>query len=385
MVAGLLIGPAWGAAPTQSSFTADDVTLAQQFGAQLDLAEWLGPLAPVALSPFFGVTCLSGLALLGSDWGRDLGLDWIDPDNPLLGEGSPLANGTLFAVFLGLTLLTSLPRLTKVSKPFAQGVDQLETWSVIVTLVAFKLATGLGGDADEPVALYEAGLLSVPLDLALGAAAALNVFVINSVKFFFEVLVWLTPLPFLDAAFEAANKGVAAGLMAVYAWSPMAATVINLALFAVCLLVFRWMHRRQVYYRKLLWGLVLGAVSKWKRPAPIKITVFPRQEFGPFEDRARLRFRAVDSGWRLEQKRLFGERHVEALDRERYAIRLERGLIAHSLELRERDGEGRASLQFSRRHDAVLEELARGLCVEFDAGPAPASRAGDLGRRAELA
>ena len=119
---------------------------------QLNIADWLGPLAPVAMSPFFAVTCLSGLAL----WGPE-----SITDNALLGSTGPLQSETLFFVLLGLTILTSLPRLTKVSKPFAQAVDRLETYAVIIILLAIKIVSSMESSADETthIAMVQPGRL----------------------------------------------------------------------------------------------------------------------------------------------------------------------------------------------------------------------------------
>lgn len=80
-----------------SPLSAAEIATAQQFGRNLSVAEWLGPLAPVALSPFFGIACLSGMALFGGSW--------VSAGNPLLGTGSPLHNPGVFWAFLVLTLI----------------------------------------------------------------------------------------------------------------------------------------------------------------------------------------------------------------------------------------------------------------------------------------
>lgn len=36
------------------------------------------------------------------------------------------------------------------------------------------------------------------MDIVMGLAAALNIIVINSIKLLIELLVWLTPIPFVD-------------------------------------------------------------------------------------------------------------------------------------------------------------------------------------------
>ena len=59
-----------------------DITAAQQFGHSITVPEWLGPMAPVALSPFFGITCLSGMSLYGGKW--------ISQTNPLQNPTRPM-------------------------------------------------------------------------------------------------------------------------------------------------------------------------------------------------------------------------------------------------------------------------------------------------------
>ena len=151
---------------------ADDIAAASSWANTSGITEWLGPLAPVALSPFFGVMCLSGLSLWGPDW---------ITDNAVLGSAGPLGNEWLFGAFLLLTLLTSLPRLTKVSKPFAQAVDRLETYAVIVILLTIKFvmsmdqpgetATGQESIAMMQVQVMHFGIISFSLDTLLSIAS----------------------------------------------------------------------------------------------------------------------------------------------------------------------------------------------------------------------
>jgi hypothetical protein len=152
--------------------------LASRFAEQVSNVEWLAPLAPIALSPFFGLTLLSGLACYGPDW---------LPDNPLLSERSPFSDPRFFWIFLVLTVVTSLPRFSKVSKPIAQFADFLETWSAIIILVALRLFT-LTAENQEPDVAVQAGILSMSWQGLLIVAMVINLIVINSVKFFFEFL-----------------------------------------------------------------------------------------------------------------------------------------------------------------------------------------------------
>ena len=278
--------------PETSPISESDITAAQQFGHSITVPEWLGPMAPVALSPFFGITCLSGMSLFGGKW--------ISQTNPLLGDNSPLHNPAVFWTFLALTILTSIPRLTKVSKPFAQAVDQLEAWSGIVTMITLRVLMSSAGESAEVPDVVHAGIFSMSTDVLMMLAAAINIFVINAVKFFFEVLIWLTPVPFLDAAFEVCNKTLCAALMAVYAWSPAVATTLNLAMFAAAAIAFGWIHRRQVFFRTVLLDLVWGMFSSPKPQS--SIVVFPTAAIGCIKARAYCTLERTTSGWVLQHR-----------------------------------------------------------------------------------
>ena len=282
----------------EESLRRQEVEAARQLGTRIAADDWLGPLAPVALSPFFGMAALSGLAQFGPEL--------TVSENTLLSASSPLRSPALFWTFAFLAVATSLPRLTKLSKPIAGALDQVEAYSAVITLVAIRFLAGdpLAGDALPPgerVAL--AGVGSMSVEVVLSAAAAVNVLVINAVKFLTEFAVWVTPVPFLDACFEAANKAVAAGLMGLYAFSPAVATLVNLMLFAAAAVAFLWARRQIVFLRTILFGRVVSLFSRGRPPTEPRFTVFPRDDFGPFAARERLSLERTKDGFLLSRRR----------------------------------------------------------------------------------
>lgn len=305
----------------------------------LPIADWLGPLAPMALSPFFGITCLSGLALFGGEW--------MPIQSGLLHPDGPLASHAVFWTFLTLTVLTSLPRLTKVSKPFAQAVDHVEAWAGIATMLILRVVMSVDGPAEE-VAYYQAGMLSVTADVLLMIAMTINVVVIHAVRFFFEFMIWATPVPFIDACFEVLNKAVCAGLMALYAYSPTGAAAINLVMFAACLFVFRWIHRRVVFCRTMALDPILSALMPTRaQPSDGKLVVFPTGSFGPFAARSRLVLEPQDDGWRLSQRRWFGPPLTMDLSFDACDPIMHSGVVANTLVF---NAEGTKPVSFSKRY-----------------------------------
>jgi hypothetical protein len=287
--------------------TAEDLNVIQsskKFTESYGIADWMGPLAPIALSPFFGLACLSGIATFGPDW--------LQQRSSVFGGSSMLNNQMLFWSMAVLTIVTSLPRLSKVSKPIALAAEKLETYSVIIIMIAMRLFSSdvTGGETAsvELVTLtapgfLSAGIATMPLDLVIGFVTAVNILVINGVKVFFEFIVWLSPIPTIDAIAEVANKILSACLMAVYVWSPLLATVLNLIVLAACAMVFLWTQRRLAYYIDMIVcpiaAIAFGSWASWRyaENAEGKLAFLAKKWNGlPAYTRLRIRGSAGD-GW----------------------------------------------------------------------------------------
>ncbi len=340
---------------TEQEVTAETVTAANSLVASSGIVDWLGPLSPIAMSPFFGITCLSGMSLFGPEWMSD---------NQLIRSAGPLKNPWFFGIFLVLTIISSVPRFTKVSKPFAQAVDRLEAYAVIIILLIIKIGSSLEVPAEDPSPMIEMGLISMTADTLLIAAMVVNVLVVNSVKFFFEFLVWLTPVPFLDAVFEICNKTLCAALMAVYVISPTLATIINLCVLVFAAIVFRWISRQVLFYRTMILDPILAKPwSGYGKPHRPELIVFPSETIGPFKPKSRLRLtRDVESdGWLLSETRWRKRSCSHSLDA-RCNPEIHEGWVMNSVRIR--NGDETLPLTFTRRFDsATLQELANQLSI----------------------
>jgi len=349
---------------------------------KLPLDQALGPLAPVALSPFFALTCLSGASLLA-----DSGIlpDGI-ANNPLLGRGSALNNGLVFAALLGLTVITALPKFTKVTKPLGQAIDQLEAYSgiVAVVLVQFVSQLHLGGTEPDQVTqvVYQAGIFSATADTVMivlvAAFSAVNIFVVNAVKYFFEFLVWLSPFPLVDAAFETANKAVAGFLVAVYVWSPGAATMLNLIIFALCLMIFAWAYRRAVYMRSVVgdpffgWlgdslfrrsgvtctsARLSGSLGQRFPAASVVVKAFAGRGYQGIKRKARGYLIQSEGRAYFAALRFLRAPLVVTLPQNGAQTTVDQGLLSTTISFGSGEGEPGFSVLLTRRYNSVLGEL----------------------------
>lgn len=347
---------------TSDPLSMDDHELASGLAGTVSAMEWLGPLAPIAISPFFGLACLCGISQYGEGW---------LPLNAFVSENPVLQNPVVLWTFVALTIVTSLPRLTKVSKPVGQAIDQLEAWSGIISIIVIRVASATSDPVTDATAMaavpmMHCGFFSVSADVLFSIAAIVNILVINTVKFFFEVSVWLMPFPFVDAILEAANKSVCAALMAVYAWSPFWATMLNVVIFLACLWAFRWCKRQVTYMRSLLFDPVWAMVQKsYGEPKRKSLTVFPQQEIGPFavRDQAQL----VDAGdtWELHQKRMLLPSKSHSIPKSDHLLTIEPGLIVNKIAVAGTDEP--TTLMFTRRYNDHLGQLAEMLSLQLAA------------------
>lgn len=352
------------------------ISKGEMLANSLSWVDYLGPLAPVALSPFFGVTLLSGSAILAAQ-GRI-------PETPLTANSETLQDPLVFGTFLVLTIITSLPKLTKVTKPFAQAVDQIENYAGIITIAALQIGATLA--VQEPSAsasetLLTGGFGENAIAVALIALSALNLFVINTVKFLFEALIWISPVPFIDATFEAILKGTTAALMALYIYSPALAGAVDLVLFLICLALFRWTFRLTNYYRAIIFGPMASGLARklglakaptltsTKMPSAIRasfpnpkaaIPVYPaRKRKGLPKRRRSYLIATADGELILASKPLMGRAHVESFTQKTASDwTLKKGWLAHVIQ---DSGQGSSSvrLQVSRKYSSLLPEIAK--------------------------
>lgn len=340
----------------------------------LGIVETIGPLAPVALSPFFGLACLSGTSML-----CDKG---VLPDNEFLTGNEVLNNPMVFLLFLGLTIVTSLPKMMSVSKAFAEAADQLETYAGIISYGVILFAASQGGSQEQEVAFYYAGIISVSKAGLLAFAAAINIIIINTVKFFFELLVLISPIPTLDAIFEISNKAVAAVLATIYAFNPWLAFVLNAFLFLVCLSMFGWINRRLRYLKAILiepiwFGLVtrmlgrpnmepqLGTLRKLQREmGEIELIVkcFPSRKVKPFKKKDRIYLVFTADKVLLAKYRLLRQPGLLQLNRGQLGKEITEGLLSYSIALTDEHSGKACELLFGgvykSRLDMIREKLA---------------------------
>ena len=333
------------------------------------VSETLGPLAPVAMSPFFGLTCLSGTSILCNKG--------VLPENSFLIGNDTLNNGYVFLAFLALTVITSVPKLVTASKIFAEITDRLETYAGIISYGVILLLTEQAQGADQETVLYTAGIFTFTQHGLLACAAAVNIFVISTVRFFFELLVLISPIPTLDAIFEFTNKAIAGLLAIVYAFNPFAAFALNLIIFLVCLLIFKWVNRRIKYLRAILLDPMILALKRkilrnkdydpdskardrLNRHAPeadLLVKCFPMRKLGKIKKKDLCYLLLEGDNFLLVKPRFLRSPVIKKSSRDQVEAEVKEGLMSYSITCTDDSGRRKCELVFGLAYKKNLETV----------------------------
>ncbi len=98
----------------------------------------------------------------------------------------------------------------------ATGISR-QVSTIILISIRFMSGSGLPAELDTAQAdwlVMTAGIATLPIDVFLCLAAALNIVVANTIKLAIEILVWLIPIPAVDAMLELGNKSLCASWLA---------------------------------------------------------------------------------------------------------------------------------------------------------------------------
>jgi len=247
---------------------------AEVMGAGHLIQQVFGPMPAVAGTPFLGLSVLSGAALLSeTDFVRNSDNAVLRGfhDNALLAEARRYSTLPLFLSLLALSLLTWMANSGKIRGAFGKLLRVAEDSSVLVTYGLLALVTLLGATRGAPaprvaVMMGAMGVWSVPSDILLAVGLAMAMAVMMTVRYAFDVLIWLSPFPFVDFGFETLKKLLSLGFMAIYFASPVAASALGILILLPALFLYGWALRILSFTFRILLRPLLARLFSAPRP-----------------------------------------------------------------------------------------------------------------------
>ncbi len=210
----------------------------------MDILEVFGPVLPIALSPFFGVAITSLASILASEGVFN---------NEFLATHPILSNWWIMGIFLILTVLTALPKYTKITGQLGLFIAKIEDYAGLIILVIIQIAPTLFNSepSDTVAVVYKSGFFEFSYGTLIAAASVANMYVIKVVRFFFDFLIFLSPIPAIDSAFDTIKKTFIILVVGLYVINPLLAFILNVIIFTASAIMFSWVNKRVVYFENI--------------------------------------------------------------------------------------------------------------------------------------
>jgi|GEM_PF-2956188 len=231
--------------------------------------EVFGPLPAVAATPFLGLAVLSSVALLVEQPAiansNSVVIHRIR-QNPLILEAKMYASWWLVGALLLLALVTGLANSGKLQgglgKFFRSTEDVTSGIAYLVVAVgALTSASAATLAPRQPTVLLASVLPSLgsgdlPLILITGSALAS----LMLVRFALDLIIWLNPVPFIDAIFETLKSAFSLLFLAIYLLNPVLAAVLGAVLLLPVLFLLPWAVRLLGFVYRIVFCPILARI-----------------------------------------------------------------------------------------------------------------------------
>jgi hypothetical protein len=218
------------------------------------LIEVFGPLPAIASTPFLGLAVLTGTALLVDEpvfAKSELRLIQQIRQNYLILQAKQYANWWLFGTFALLAGLTWLVNSGKLRGAFGKFVRIAEDVAVglLYLMIGADTLMPKGLTASSSALHPSIVQASVFSDLEsstviLILAALISLATMMLTRLALDVLIWLSPVPFIDLIFETCKGIFSLAFLAIYfLLSPLVAAILGILFLVPCFILLPWAIR----------------------------------------------------------------------------------------------------------------------------------------------
>lgn len=214
--------------------------------------------APLGINPLMALAGL-GVAAYWGHWPVPGGLEFI-------------ANPWVWGSFLLIGFLLQFGRSFKLTKPFAELLGTGETFLGMASIALTVLPVA----ALAPSGIQQAGIMS---NIGLLIFALLALSVINVLRIALDVLIWLSPFPFVDGLFQMLKLFMTAGLILLAIFAPWVAFALNLVIIVIALFTLRWAIRLTYFAGTIVSDLTWRRWTSEREELPQALD--SKTDFGP--------------------------------------------------------------------------------------------------------
>ena len=180
--------------------------------------------------------------------------------------------------------------------------------ALIINAIVILTPTIISNDPSHSEIVYQAGFLSISFKTSLILGVSLYfLIIVMAFKFFIDILIFLSPIPFIDAVLEVVKIIIAAAFIIISIISPVTSVIIALLMFFVSLFFYRrsvkLISKTKYLIVYPLLNLFRSKDTKLTDGKKLSILVLTNTKIGKLKKGVIVRLQETDDGIKLIKKR----------------------------------------------------------------------------------
>lgn len=333
-----------------------DLEIPETINQNSALVEQFAQLAPMGINPYLTVFLTSVCSKVGFH------NDYV-ATNPFFGSWIVLI---LFGLLFSFTALVGT--VFKTNKATAT-IGLVDTYlsnkaALIVNGIVILAPTFISNEPTHNEIVYQAGFLSISFKTFLILGVSLYfLIIVMAFKFFIDILIFLSPVPFIDAVLEIIKIVIAAVFIIISIISPVTSVIIAALMFFVSLFFYRrsvkLINKTKYLIVYPLLNLMRSKQKKLTDGENLSILVLTNKKYGKIKKGVIVRLQENKNSFELIQKRFLLPNITEKINLNEYTFH------QNHLDIILSNEDESKSLVLNRTYHKYLDELSKDYNIEI--------------------
>ena len=333
-----------------------DLEISKTIDQNSALVEQFAQLAPMGINPFLTVFLTSVCSKVGFH------NDYV-ATNPFFDSWIVLI---IFGLLFSFTALVGTVFRTNKATAIIGLVDTYlsNKAALIVNAIVIFAPTFISNEPAHAEIVYQLGFLSISFKTFLILSISLYfLIIVMAFKFFIDILIFLSPVPFIDAVLEIIKIVIAAGFVIISIVSPVISVIIAVLMFFVSLFFYRrsvnLINKTKYLIVYPLLNLMRSKQKKLTNGENLSILVLTNKKYGNIKKGVIVRLQKNKNSFELIQKRFLLPNIIEKIILNEYTFH------QNHLDLILSNEDQSKSLVLNRTYHKYLDELSRDYNIEI--------------------
>ena len=333
-----------------------DLEISKTINQNSALVEQFAQLAPMGINPFLTVFLTSVCSKVGFH------NDYV-ATNPFFDSWIVLI---IFGLLFSFTALVGTVFRTNKATAIIGLVDTYlsNKAALIVNAIVIFAPTFISNEPAHAEIVYQLGFLSISFKTFLILSISLYfLIIVMAFKFFIDILIFLSPVPFIDAVLEIIKIVIAAGFVIISIVSPVISVIIAVLMFFVSLFFYRrsvnLINKTKYLIVYPLLNLMRSKQKKLTNGENLSILVLTNKKYGNIKKGVIVSLQKNKNSFELIQKRFLLPNITEKIILNEYTFH------QNHLDLILSNEDQSKSLVLNRTYHKYLDELSRDYNIEI--------------------